>query len=126
MHKRLIFVSEPPLAIDPCNPSPCGPNAECNNGVCTCLPEYHGDPYFECRPECVLSTDCPLDKACLRFKCTNPCQGMCGTNAECNVYNHVAICSCPNGMTGDAFTQCRIVERKFNIGSSNLISFSSS
>lgn len=106
----LRFILEPPQKIDPCHPSPCGANAQCNNGVCTCLPEYQGDPYFGCRPECVLSTDCPLDKACLRSKCVDPCRDMCGFEAECNVYNHVAVCSCPSGMTGNAFDQCTRIE----------------
>lgn len=103
---------ELPQSVDPCQPTPCGPNAVCHNGVCSCLPEYQGDPYFGCRPECVLSTDCPLDKACFRSKCVDPCRDMCGVNAECNVYNHVAICSCPMGHTGDAFTHCKIIESK--------------
>ncbi|KAJ6647056.1 hypothetical protein Bhyg_02274, partial [Pseudolycoriella hygida] len=73
-----------PLAEDPCNPSPCGPNAVCNNGVCTCLAEYQGDPYTGCRPECVLNSDCPRDKACLRSKCVNPCSlEACAQNAIC-------------------------------------------
>lgn len=120
IYTRIAFLihfvfSEPPHKLDPCHPSPCGPNADCNNGVCTCLPEYQGDPYFGCRPECVLSTDCPIDKACLRSKCVNPCRDMCGLNAECNVYNHVAICSCPSGMTGDAFTQCIRIDSTYYI-----------
>lgn len=109
---NFIFI-EPPQKIDPCHPSPCGSNAQCDNGICTCLPDYNGDPYFGCRPECVLSTDCPTDKACMRLKCMNPCRDMCGDNAECNVYNHVAVCSCPSGMTGDAFSRCVKIESMY-------------
>lgn len=39
--------------------------------------------YEGCRPECVLSSDCPSDKACIRNKCKDPCPGVCGLNAEC-------------------------------------------
>jgi hypothetical protein len=67
-----------PIISDPCNPSPCGPNAECNDGYCKCLYEYHGDPYIGCRPECVLSQDCTRDKNCVRNKCVDPCRGTCG------------------------------------------------
>jgi hypothetical protein len=92
---------------DPCYPSPCGPNAQCNEGICTCLPEYQGDPYRGCRPECVLNSDCPRDKACIRNKCTDPCPGTCGQNAICDVINHIPMCSCPVGMAGNAFIECR-------------------
>lgn len=98
-----IFLDEP---VDPCHPSPCGANAQCNNGICTCLPEYHGDPYTGCRPECVLNTDCPRDKACLRSKCANPCPGTCGENAICDVINHIPMCRCPDGTVGSAFIRC--------------------
>lgn len=40
--------------------------------------------YEGCRPECVLSSDCPSDKACIRNKCKDPCPGVCGLNAECS------------------------------------------
>lgn len=97
--------------VDLCNPSPCGANAVCNDGECSCLPEYNGDPYFECRPECVLSSDCSQDKACLRNKCVNPCNsGVCASNAICEVINHIPMCRCPERMTGNAFVQCLQLE----------------
>lgn len=92
---------------DPCNPSPCGSNAKCHDGSCTCLPEYRGDPYSGCRPECVLNSDCPQDKACINSKCRDPCPGTCATNAICQVLTHIPMCSCPQGMDGNAFVQCR-------------------
>lgn len=95
-----------PVESDPCNPSPCGPNAQCNAGLCACLPEYQGDPYTSCRPECVLNNDCPRNRACVRNKCVDPCPGTCGRNAICNVLNHVPMCSCPTGMAGNAFISC--------------------
>ena len=91
---------------DPCNPSPCGSNAQCNNGLCTCLSEYSGDPYSGCRPECVVNPDCPRNRACIRNKCVDPCIGTCGLNAECVVVNHLPMCSCPRNMSGNAFVSC--------------------
>lgn len=97
---------------DPCYPSPCGANAQCNGGECTCLPEYHGDPYAGCRPECVLNSDCSRDKACLRSKCVDPCPGTCAQNAVCEVINHIPMCNCPPGMEGNAFVACRPVQHE--------------
>lgn len=107
---NLPFVAPaPPVADDPCNPSPCGANALCRNGQCSCIPEYQGDPYVSCRPECVLNTDCPRDRACVRNKCIDPCPGTCGVNALCEVNNHIPICRCPEQMSGNAFFECRPV-----------------
>lgn len=106
-----ILSLAPVVEDDPCNPSPCGNNARCSGaGICTCLPEYHGDPYVDCRPECVLNSDCPRSKACVRNKCTDPCIGMCGQNAICEVSNHIAMCICPSGMQGNAFVQCQPIQ----------------
>lgn len=101
----MTFVAAP-VPQDPCNPSPCGANAVCHDGACTCLPEYRGDPYTACRPECVQNPDCPLDKACVRNKCFDPCTGVCGQNAKCTVINHTPMCACPDGMSGNAFAAC--------------------
>lgn len=110
---RFDFVVEPPEAPqDPCVPYPCGSNTKCLDGQCSCLAEYQGDPYIGCRPECVMNNDCTSHLACIRNKCKDPCPGTCGQNAICNVYNHIPICSCPAGMSGNAFTQCRPFESK--------------
>lgn len=106
----LSQLEEEPVIQDPCNPSPCGSNSICENGQCRCLPEYHGDPYSGCRPECVLSTDCPRDKACVRNKCVDPCPGICGQNAQCTVINHIPTCSCLPGFVGNAFVLCSVVK----------------
>lgn len=100
------IILAPSLIHDPCNPSPCGANAQCNEGTCTCLAEYQGDPYRGCRPECVLNTDCPKDKACSRHKCIDPCINTCGQNAECTVINHIPSCTCIKGYIGNAFILC--------------------
>lgn len=72
--------------------------------------EYQGDPYMGCRPECVLNNDCAQNKACINRKCKDPCPGICGQNALCNVYNHIPMCQCPEKMTGNAFIECKPVE----------------
>lgn len=110
LFKHIILV--PPRA-DPCYPNPCGPNARCDNGTCTCYLEYQGDPYRECRPECVLNSDCPRNRACINQKCRDPCPGTCGQNAECNVFNHYPSCSCLQGYSGDAFVFCAKIDSKY-------------
>lgn len=107
---KIVPFSAAPLPTNPCDPSPCGPNSVCSDGICTCLPEHQGDPYEGCRPECVISTDCARDKACIRKKCVNPCPGTCGQNAVCNVINHIPMCSCQEGFTGNAFIACSKLE----------------
>ena len=104
-----------PAEEDLCAISPCGPNASCRDGICTCLPEYRGDPYSGCRPECVLNTDCPQNQACFRNKCRDPCPSTCGQNALCDVYNHIPMCSCPPSMSGNAFVFCSPVEGMFSL-----------
>lgn len=102
------LLAKEPSFDDPCNPSPCGANAICNNGQCSCTSEYpKGDPIQGCRPECIQNNDCPINLACIRNKCSEPCTGICGSNALCDVYNHVATCSCPQGMSGNPFFECR-------------------
>lgn len=107
---QFSLVQSTPEPINPCNPSPCGVNAICKerNGVgsCTCLHEYYGDPYNECRPECTLNSDCAKNRACVNNKCRDPCPGVCGINAECSVINHSPTCSCLDGYIGNALTAC--------------------
>lgn len=112
----------PPLAtpvevIDACRGNPCGPNSQCrdNNGAasCSCLPGFVGSAPA-CRPECVVSSECSLDKACVNQKCVNPCaSNICGTNSECRVKNHSPICTCRYGFTGNPFTICSQIPRTF-------------
>lgn len=98
--------------MNPCNPSPCGPNTQCQavggNALCECLPGFHGSPSGSgCRPECVISSDCPRDKACVNTKCIDPCPGVCGYGALCQVINHSPICSCPTPTIGNPFVECK-------------------
>ena len=62
-----------------------------------------------CRPECILNSDCPASSACVNQKCVDPCPGTCGSNSECRVVNHSPVCSCATGYTGNAFNDCRPV-----------------
>jgi len=101
---------------NPCSPSPCGPNSQCReiNGqaVCSCLPSYKGSPP-DCRPECTVSSECSQDKACVNQKCVSPCPGPCASNARCQVRNHSPFCICPPAYTGDAFSRCYPIPRKY-------------
>lgn len=110
-----IFVVAEPVNIEPCNPSPCGPYSQCreinNHAICSCLSDYIGTPP-SCRPECASSSECSLDKACINLKCKDPCPGVCGQNARCQVTNHNPICSCSPGFRGDPFVQCLPEESK--------------
>lgn len=107
-----ITTAERDVPINPCQPSPCGPNSQCrvSNGqsVCSCMPEYRGSPP-NCRPECVVSAECPSDKMCKNQICISPCPGPCGNNAECRVINHSPICTCKRQFTGDPFSSCYVV-----------------
>ncbi|KRT79967.1 hypothetical protein AMK59_6534, partial [Oryctes borbonicus] len=100
-----------PTVHDPCNPNPCGSNAVCQDGACTCILEYRGDPYQGCRPECVVNSDCSKTMACIRSKCTDPCPGTCGQNAICTVINHIPMCTCPENHIGNAFIACNLAPK---------------
>lgn len=97
-----------PEVVDQCFPNPCGPNGVCypstgGSFVCSCTPGYFGTP---CRPECTVDPDCPMNKACYKQKCVDPCPGVCGVNSECSVVSHSPKCSCRDGYTGDSFSRC--------------------
>jgi hypothetical protein len=98
-----------PVVTQPCQPSPCGPNSQCreinDQAVCSCVPGFIGSPP-SCRPECITSSECGQNEACVNQKCRDPCPGTCGVGAKCNVINHNPICSCPPRYTGDPFSRC--------------------
>lgn len=116
--KKLKLVYRAISVSDPCNPSRCGSNTKCRvvNGlpVCSCQANFIGSPP-NCRPECVLNSECPLNKACDNQKCVDPCPKPCGLNAICRVINHSPICSCKSDYTGDPFSICTFVESKIFI-----------
>lgn len=101
------------IQVNPCKPSPCGANSNCraidNVAVCSCLPTYIGSPP-NCRPECILNSDCDQNMSCQSHKCVNPClQSTCGINSDCRTIGHKPVCSCRQGYTGDPFTNCVLV-----------------
>lgn len=102
----------PPTPTNPCLPSPCGPNAECqvrgDSPACSCVENYVGLPP-NCRPECTINPECPPQLACMQQKCRDPCVGLCGLNAQCSVVNHHAVCACLAGYTGNPFSACERV-----------------
>ena len=112
-----LLAIAPVIDEDPCEPNPCGPNSlppqrfgdDCR---CSCLPDMLGSPP-NCRPECTINDECPLDKACISRKCQDPCPGLCGINAQCRVRNHVPICVCIRNYQGDPFSQCNLVTSKY-------------
>jgi hypothetical protein len=106
-----------PEPVDPCNPSPCGSNALCQRrgdaAACQCIPDYFGDPYVACRPECTTNAECPSKLACVNLHCVHPCpQVNCGRNAQCQVVNHIPNCVCLRNYIGDPFTACRLPPRR--------------
>lgn len=114
-----IVVNELPNVLstsksDPCQPSPCGPNALCRvrNDIpsCTCQQDFIGSPPY-CRPECISNSECASNLACINQKCSDPCPGLCGTMAKCNIISHTAQCVCEMGYEGDPFTECRRVSQ---------------
>ena len=118
----IIFAATPrPIeVIQPCNPSPCGTNAQCSEqrgaASCRCILDYIGNPYVECKPECTVNSECPRDKACVNNHCTDPCPGVCGVHASCRVANHVPQCTCDPGYSGNPFVSCtRVTSRKYQI-----------
>lgn len=110
---------------DPCTPTPCGPNSQCQvvagQPACSCLPRYIGRPP-NCRPECSISAECPGYLTCLNERCVDPCPGSCGPGATCRQVNHNAICTCPAGLTGDPFTGCS-PQRKNHFTITQMLSF---
>jgi hypothetical protein len=104
----ILEIQEPQL--NPCIPSPCGPNSICqnNNGLpsCSCALTYLGTPP-NCRPECTINSDCSSDRACINEHCIDPCPGSCGLHALCVTYNHLPTCNCPEDYTGDPFANCQ-------------------
>lgn len=113
--KRIFLIG--PVIINPCSPSPCGPNSQCReinlNAVCSCVSGFIGSPP-SCRPECIINSECPQNQACQNQKCIDPCVGTCGVNAKCIVRNHSPICSCPPRHTGNPFTKCQQISMLYS------------
>ncbi|XP_052567570.1 delta-like protein C isoform X3 [Culex pipiens pallens] len=111
----LLNVAGSIVSAQGCARGPCGVGAMCQETsggrpVCSCPAGYSGNPLTQCiRAECLDHSECiRSDQACRDGKCINPCNGVCGINANCEVRNHVPVCSCPRGMSGDPFVSCRV------------------
>jgi len=96
---------------DPCLENPCGQGALCEVrnevAICKCPPDYLGNAFTRCYPECTSHEECAGHQACFGLRCKDPCAGACGRNANCNVNRHKAVCSCPKDHTGHPFDECR-------------------
>lgn len=120
-----------PIPPNPCTPSPCGPNSQCQVVVgqaqCGCVAGMIGS-VPNCRPECIISSDCPSSQACMNQKCVDPCPGTCASNAECKVVNHSPLCICTSGYTGDGFRNClpiaAVGKKRYSIRSGYMLFFS--
>lgn len=95
----------------------CGVNAECisenRQAICKCPIRTTGDPLKSCAAvECEDSGDCSDNEACVNYKCINPCllENVCGSNADCSASNHIGVCTCQAGHTGDARLGCISVQ----------------
>lgn len=113
---NLLIAELPPVQLNHCQPTPCGPNSMCqiinDSPSCSCLLDYIGSPP-QCRPECISNSECLSHQACINQKCKNPCTDSCGINAECRTISHTPMCFCPVGYTGDPFVQCITKPSKF-------------
>ncbi|XP_040568316.1 zonadhesin [Lepeophtheirus salmonis] len=118
---------------DPCNPSPCGPGAECmvntsGNPICRCqkglVPKP--DTITGCGPECVIDSDCDSGYICKTQTCIvrpDPCDpSPCGDGAICeeNAYGN-PTCHCKLGLIPkpDPFIRCGpecVIDRDCNQG----------
>lgn len=65
---------------------------------------------------CRSDSDCSSQQACLNRQCVPVCSpdGSCGTGAVCHGVNHLAVCVCPPGMTGNAQVGCVYVQCESN------------
>lgn len=117
LYINALCLADPIVPVNPCQPSPCGPNSECvvrgEYPACSCHPTFVGAPP-NCRPECTINPECSSALACVNQKCRDPCPGACGSNAKCNVVNHTPVCSCLPGYIGDPFTGCLLQQGKIS------------
>lgn len=107
-------VCEKSRCKNPCSiENACGENAVCSavdhKAVCECASNARGDPKVSClRVECTESNDCSSSQTCINYSCVDPCtlKNACGQNANCVSENHLAICSCQPGTTGNPLLGC--------------------
>lgn len=112
-HKKRVEIIDRVIE-NPCQNNPCGYFSECRNvnnvASCSCIRDYIGSPP-NCKPECIVNSECAATEACVIEKCIDPCIGSCGFNAQCAVTNHVASCYCPENFSGNPFKICYAIEK---------------
>lgn len=113
-YTKATAVEKPRPSENPCINNPCGPFSQCraigDTPACSCLPNYVGRAP-NCRPECIISAECPSNLACINQKCSDPCVGACGAHTFCTAINHNSICQCEQGYTGDPFSICTEIRK---------------
>lgn len=118
-----LYIAIEPIPVSPCSGSICGANAICEDrygvAICSCKRTYIGQPP-NCRPECVTNSECSSNKACINYKCEDPCAGLCGFNANCVVRQHLPFCTCLENYEGNPYNECRIKPKR---KSKSLINF---
>ncbi|KAK9880681.1 hypothetical protein WA026_011917 [Henosepilachna vigintioctopunctata] len=93
----------------------CGMKAICQKipmqrPICKCPPGYSGNPYKRCKliGNCITNAQCPpLKPVCKNYWCLNPCDRACGIDALCRIQGVEAVCTCPDGFTGDPSVKCK-------------------
>lgn len=109
LYLLIANATEIEVESNPCKISPCGSNSNCkvirSIAVCACAQYYLGSPP-NCRAECDTDAECVSNKACIHYKCIDPCLEVCGHNAVCKTFDHLPNCSCPDGYIGDPFVEC--------------------
>lgn len=75
--------------------------------LCTCPPGILQDSNGGCSGyECTVDEDCASNRACVAYRCRDPCPGSCGIGASCRVEKHHPVCSCNHGLTGNPLIRC--------------------
>ncbi len=91
----------------PCNAQSCPPGKKCHvlnhQPLCMCDKGCNVTVSL-----CLKNKGCPLDQACISYKCQNPCDGLvCDNGAPCVVEDHLPVCKfCPPGFFVDANYGC--------------------
>lgn len=63
--------------------------------------------------ECTIDTDCSFNKACVAYRCRDPCPGSCGIGASCRVEKHHPVCTCNHELTGNPLIRCFEISKNF-------------
>ena len=80
--------------------------------TCTCPDGYFASGANCEKRECNGPQDCPAykSKCTLDGICVNPCDGVCSKDLICNLNQWVPVCTCPDGMRGNPYINCTMVE----------------